>query len=147
MSKTKQTEFILKLESPINFKYVNAKRSSCLEEVSNHDERKEFVKKDCEMGYQNPDSPAEKCISERPTLNCTYVENILFNLKNDLMKIISKEYSHILFGSGYSVYFLGNFKQPLLLDDICDMAKITIMREIDENYKITVFLDVVLYKE
>ena len=126
---------------------MDDKHCSCLEEVSNYDERREFVKKGCEMGYQNPDSPAEKYIGERPTFDCTYVENILFNLKNDLMKIISKEYSHILFGSGYSVYFLGNFKHPLLLDDICDTAKITIMREIDANSRITVFLDVVLYKD
>ena len=108
----------------------------------------EFYEKFRNKEYKDGDTPAYKYLDERPIINCTYTEGILEKLKNELMKIISKEYKDYTTGDGIEINFYGNFKQPLILDDICDTAKIIIMREKkQEKHYLHVCLDIILYKK
>ena len=136
----------IKLESTIDFKFTKTEEKN-EKIIENFYERYEFIENFRNKEYNRDDTPAYKYIEERPIINCPYTEGILEKLKNELITVISKEYKDYKYGDGIKIIFYGNFKQPLILDDSCDTAKITIMREKQDKDKIQDYLDVILYKE
>ena len=94
-------------------------------------------------------TPVSTILTGYSKIKCEYAEKILEELREEVLKDLCKEFP-VYDEKGYStcVYYYGNFFNPLIKNDICDKAEITITYEkiIKKKYYIEIrrYLDVVL---
>ena len=150
--------FEYKLKHSINFKYVSKeeiddKKLNNYTEICHYKQGVVGVNDKGNYIYDEnlPEdkTPARKELQNRKIIKCSYAEKILEDLKQEVFKDLCKEYlDYEVKGIVTVVYYKGNFINPLIKNDICDKAVITITHEKiikEEHYtEITRYLDVVL---
>ena len=151
--------FEYKLNQSINFKYVSTESIDDNRNITNYRARELY-----KMGYELINdydevkrvekgpvekTPANTILIGYDKIKCDFAEKILEELKQKVFKDLCKEFPvYDVKGINTYVYYHGNFLNPLIENDICDTAVITLVHEKikKETYytEITRYLDVVL---
>ena len=151
--------FEYKLNQSINFKYVSTESIDDNRNITNYRARELY-----KMGYELINdydevkrvekgpvekTPANTILIGYDKIKCDFAEKILEELKQKVFKDLCKEFPvYDVKGINTYVYYRGNFFNPLIKNDICDTAVITLVHEKikKETYytEINRYLDVVL---
>ena len=153
--------FEYKLNQSINFKYVSTESIDDHMHISNYRARERY-KDGCELINEDDENevkrvekgpvektPAITVLTGCDKIKCDFAEKILEELKQKVFKDLCKEFPvYDVKGINTYVYYHGNFLNPLIKNDICDTAVITLVHEKikKETYytEINRYLDVVL---
>ena len=141
-------EFIIKLRSPMDLSYENLHidRTS---DVDNYQYICDFDRKNYyKLGPYKYETPCLKYVNCRPYIDGKKENEILFHQKKDFLNEVQEHYDDRGFQL-FKIYYSGNFNNPVIHNNICDTAKITIVgvKEGEALCKeITRYLNVELFK-